>query len=112
MRTLLVDDSESFRDLLAEVADAAGLEVVGTAGSGEEGLRLFEELRPDVVIVDVRLPGMSGYEVADRVRVLAPATQVVVVSATDAFDDGGVIQKGCLTPARLRSELALGAPSG
>lgn len=111
MRVLLVDDSEPFRELLAQVALAAGLEVAGTATSGEEGLALFEELRPDAVIVDFRLPGMTGYEVAARLRALSRATPVLLVSATDS-DREGVIPKRSLTPARLLEELGISLSSG
>ena len=112
MRVLLVDDSEPFRNLLAEVAVAAGFEVAGTAASGEEAVRLFEELRPDVVIVDVRLPEMSGYEVADRVRAVSAAARVVVVSAADSTCDGRVVPKRFLTPEGLRSALGISSSSG
>jgi DNA-binding response OmpR family regulator len=105
MRVLLVDDSKAFRDLLAEVATAAGLDVIATAASGEEGLRLFEELRPEALILDVRLPGMNGFEVAERIREMSEATRVVIVSATDTGRDPRIIPKRSLTPQRLRTEL-------
>jgi len=110
MRVLLVDDSEPFRDLLAQVAVAAGLEVAGAAGSGEEGLSLFEELRPDALIVDFRLPDMTGYDVADRVHVVSGAARVILVSATDS-DREGVIPNRSLTRARLLAELGIGSSS-
>jgi len=109
MRVLVVDDSQAFREVLTEVAVAAGLEVAGTASSGEEGVRLFEELRPDVVIVDVRLPEMSGYEVEARVRAFSAAARVVLVSATESGHDPRVVTKRSLTPAGLKAALAIGS---
>ena len=82
MRVLLVDDSDAFRDALTRVAIAAGLEIVAVASSGEQAIELFETLSPDALVVDLRLPGMSGYDVAERALAAAPETRVVLVSAT------------------------------
>lgn len=83
-RVLIVDDhalvAEGTRQLLEAEAD---MEVVGEAHTGEEGLRLLEHLRPDVALLDVSLPGMSGLDVAEAAAVSAPEVHVLVVSAYD-----------------------------
>jgi DNA-binding NarL/FixJ family response regulator len=86
IRVLLVDDSE--RDLRSlertlEVVDA-DLDVVGAAAGGEEAIRLAEATECDVAIVDYRMPGMNGLEVAERLKQLRPSCKVVIITA---FDD-------------------------
>ncbi len=61
VRVLIVDDQEPFRAVAREVVEAAGdFEVVGEAASGEESVDLAQALRPDLVLMDVNLPGMDG----------------------------------------------------
>jgi CheY-like chemotaxis protein len=102
-----VDDSEAFRNALTQLALAAGLDIAGVAASGEEAIELFHSLSPDALVVDVRLPGMSGYEVAEQVVAAAPQTCVILVSATDGVSDARVLQKSSMTPAILRAALGL-----
>src|SRR6201989_1203420 len=67
IRVLTVDDQAVFRRVARDVIEASpGFESVGQAGSGEHALRIVEELAPDLVLLDVRMPGMSGIEVAAR----------------------------------------------
>jgi DNA-binding NarL/FixJ family response regulator len=63
---LLVDDSQPFIDAATDLLRSQGLDVVGTATTGAEGVRLAEELRPDVVLVDVDLGPESGFDVTDE----------------------------------------------
>lgn len=92
MRVLIVDDEELLRSGLRLVLDgAAGIEVVGEAGDGREGVRLARELAPDVVLMDVRMPGTDGITAtrellgAGAARV-GPAPRVVVLTAFDTDD--------------------------
>lgn len=66
LRCLIVDDSSSFLEAAQALLEREGLSVVGVASSGEEALRRADELRPDVVLVDISLRGESGFEVARR----------------------------------------------
>jgi DNA-binding NarL/FixJ family response regulator len=66
LRCLIVDDSSSFLEAAQAMLEREGLSVVGVASSGSEALRRAEELRPDVVLVDISLCGESGFEVARR----------------------------------------------
>jgi DNA-binding NarL/FixJ family response regulator len=87
MRVLAVDDHRLFRAGLAAMLRERGIEVVGEADSGEEALRLAAARRPDVVVMDLGLPGMSGVEATRRLRDERPAPQVVVLTASLEEDD-------------------------
>src|SRR5829696_277048 len=91
---LTVDDQTLFRMAAAAVVDAtAGFEAIGEAASGEEALRLSSALRPDLVLLDVRMPGMDGIETARRLAVAQPDTVVVLVSIEDMTDIAPLVQR-------------------
>jgi two-component system nitrate/nitrite response regulator NarL len=78
---LVVDDHEIFRRAAASVIAAApGFELVGEAASGPEGLELAADLGPNLVLVDVRMPGMDGIETARRLASSDPAVTVILIS--------------------------------
>ena len=81
IRVLIVDDEEPARTLLREVLSAeAGVEIVGEAGNGFEAVRLAGEIAPDAVFLDIEMPKLDGFEVAE---LLAPDVAVVFVTAYD-----------------------------
>jgi DNA-binding NarL/FixJ family response regulator len=80
LRCLIVDDSEEFLDSASRLLSAQGLEVVGRASSGVEAVRLVATLRPDVVLVDVRLGDEDGLEVARRIAADARETRIILIS--------------------------------
>ena len=81
---LLVDDQPAFLELARSILQgSARFQVIGHAANGEEALRLLPALRPDLVIMDVIMPGMSGFKLAQRLREVSPALKMVLVSATD-----------------------------
>jgi len=96
MRILIVDDHPVTRDgLRAALATSEDIEVVGEASTGEEALELLPETRPDVVFMDVRMPGMGGIEATKAIRSAAPETKVILftidesrVSISDAIQAG------------------------
>lgn len=83
VRVLVVDDNEGFRESLAALLDGEELEVIGQAGSGEEALLLVRRLRPDVVLMDLRMPGMDGIETTRRLKAAAPAIGVVALTGME-----------------------------
>lgn len=85
---LVVDDEQEQRRALIEKVQwaAAGFEVVGEAENGVEALELVETLEPDLILTDIRMPMISGLELAARVRQLRPATQMVILSGYDSFE--------------------------
>ncbi|MFI6965627.1 response regulator [Streptomyces sp. NPDC050255] len=85
VRVVLADDQPLVRTALRLVmAETTDLDVVGEAGTGEEAVRLTTELAPDVVVMDIRMPGLNGIEATERIAA-GPATAHVVVLTT--FDD-------------------------
>ena len=79
---LIVDDQECFRRAAQSLVSAtAGFEAVGESASAEEALEAAVQLRPDLVLVDVRMPGLDGFETSRRIRAVLPDAVVVLVSA-------------------------------
>jgi len=84
IRVLIVDDHELVREGTRQLLERdGGIEVIATAGSAEEALELIDQLIPEVAIVDVNLPAMSGLELAARVVASQPAVRVLILSAYD-----------------------------
>jgi DNA-binding NarL/FixJ family response regulator len=114
-RVLIVDDHPSFRRFATKLLEAGGFEVVGEAGDGEGALVLAHRLRPEVVLLDVLLPDMSGFEVAEALVDGNGSPHVVLVSSRSASElsDGvehspvrGFITKSELTAAGVTALLA------
>jgi DNA-binding NarL/FixJ family response regulator len=81
---VVVDDEPAFLDVARSLlSQLPGVTVVGTATSGEQALELYSSLRPEVVIMDVQMPGMSGFEVARRLIRQGAAVRVLMMSAHD-----------------------------
>ena len=85
---LVVDDEHDQRHALVERVnwEAAGFTVVGEAENGVEALDLVETLEPDLILTDIKMPMITGLELAARVRELRPATQIVILSGYDSFE--------------------------
>jgi two-component system NtrC family response regulator len=77
---LVIDDDDSLRRVIEFTLDEAGYRVL-TAADGEEGLRLFARAAPPVVLTDIQMPGLSGYEVLRRIKADSPETLVIVITA-------------------------------
>ena len=92
IRILLVDDQRLMREGLRILLELEpGLEIVGEAGDGQAGLDAYEALQPDVVLMDVRMPGMDGVEATWRLRERWPDARVVILTT---FDDDEYVFEG------------------
>lgn len=80
-RILVVEDEADFRDLITHLLREKGFDVVAAA-NGEEGLRLYAECSPDLVLLDVHLPDMTGFEVCRRIRAEGPRPTTPVLLCT------------------------------
>ena len=89
---LIVDDHPSFRASARTLLEAEGYEIVGEAENGMAAVRAAEELHPDLVLLDVQLPDLDGFEVADRLRELEDPPEVVLTSSRDGADYGRCIE--------------------
>ena len=86
-RVLLVDDHDLFRTGLRNLLEEHGVHVVGEAAAGAEAVRIVRELAPDVVVMDLNMPGMTGIEATRQIVGLAPLTRVVVLTISDQDAD-------------------------
>ena len=110
VRVLVVDDQQPYRRAMAAVVEATdGFAVVGSVATGEESLEAAGALLPDLVLMDVHLPGISGLEAAARLRDGAAGPVVVLLSTydEDEFDrteagDVAYVSKAAFSPERLR----------
>jgi DNA-binding NarL/FixJ family response regulator len=87
LRVALVDDHELFRRGLHDLLSERGLEVVGEASDGEEAVRLAAGAIPDVVLMDVSMPGMGGVEATRRIREATPHTRIVMLTVSADEED-------------------------
>ena len=88
IRVLLVDDHQVVREgLLAIVDYQDDMKVVGEADNGEQAVRLWQELRPDVTLLDLRMPGMNGVSVISAVRAIDPRARIVILTTYDGDED-------------------------
>ena len=104
---MLVDDHESFRRSARRLLTAAGYEVVGEAATGTGALAVVRSLRPHVVVLDVLLPDLSGFEVAEDLARDPDPPAIVLISSRCAHDFGDRIAS---SPARAfvsKAELSI-----
>jgi DNA-binding NarL/FixJ family response regulator len=110
VKVLIVDDHPSFRAFARDLLESEGFVVVGESEDGDSGLGAALSLRPDVVLMDVQLPDLSGFEVTRRLLTQMEA-KVVLVSTRDESDYGddiessgavGFVPKAELSGARIR----------
>ena len=115
MTVLIVDDHSAFRTAARKLLERHGYRVVGEAGDGESALAAVRDLRPDIVLLDIQMPDIDGFEVASRLEAASSPPAVVMVSSRDREDFGdliersgarGFIPKHALSGAALDAQLA------
>jgi DNA-binding NarL/FixJ family response regulator len=89
---LIVDDHAGFRVTARQLLEAEGYEVVGEADDGASALECVARLSPEIVLLDIQLPDLDGFEVASRLRGNGYRPQVVLTSSRDASEFGGLVQ--------------------
>jgi DNA-binding NarL/FixJ family response regulator len=88
LRVVLIDDDPRFRALARRALVAEGIEVVAEAGSGSEGLDAVAQWLPDVALIDIQMPGMTGQEVARQIEESGDGPVVILISTRDqAYGD-------------------------
>jgi two-component system, chemotaxis family, chemotaxis protein CheY len=80
-RVLIADDASFMRQMIRDIIDAEGYEVVGEATDGVEVVERFKELHPDVVMMDIVMPKRSGIDAVKAIREIAPKAMIVMCSA-------------------------------
>ena len=92
-RVLVVDDHPSFRRCVRMLLMSEGFDVVGEAEDGESAVALATELVPDLVLLDIQLPDISGFEVVSRLHETNPELEIVLVSSRDQNAYGSALGK-------------------
>ncbi|MEX0815856.1 MAG: response regulator transcription factor [Gaiellales bacterium] len=87
IRVVIVDDHDLFRTGLQNLLEEQGVQVIGEAANGRDALRLVSELAPDVVIMDLNMPGISGVDTTRQLAAVAPLARVVVLTISADDDD-------------------------
>jgi DNA-binding NarL/FixJ family response regulator len=88
LRVLIVDDHDLFRTGLRNLLEVEdGIDIIGEAAGGQEAVKIVRELAPDVVVMDLNMPGMGGVEATRHITTLAPLTRVVMLTISDQDND-------------------------
>src|SRR5436305_13622419 len=87
LRVLIVDDHDLFRTGLRNLLEEQGVQVIGEAASGAEAVKIVRDLAPDVVVMDLNMPGMGGVEATRHISGIAPLTRVVMLTISEEDSD-------------------------
>ena len=103
---LMVDDHDGFRTRARVMLEADGFDVVAEAATGEEAVALAADARPDVALVDLQLPDVDGFTVADRIRAAGTAQRIVLISGRELSDYGDRFESSTADSFIPKSELS------
>lgn len=87
LRVLLIDDHALVRKGLEELLQSRGIDVVGSAGNGEQGIQLAKETSPDIILLDIKMPGMNGLETLEKLKSDGVKTPVLMLSMSRDEED-------------------------
>ena len=85
-KVLIVDDALFMRQMIKNALTPLGFEIVGEASDGAEGVAKYKELKPDLVTMDIVMPGENGIEALRKIKQIEPAAQVIMITAVDQRD--------------------------
>jgi len=103
---LIVDDNAGFRSMARKLLEADGFDVVGEASNGAEAFAAVARLRPDLVLMDVQMPDLDGFEVAEQLGDNGTRPVVVLTSSRDADSFGGLIERSPVRGFVPKAELS------
>jgi DNA-binding NarL/FixJ family response regulator len=105
-RVLIVDDHDGFRRRARLLLEADGYDVIGEAATGEDGLAAAAALHPELILLDVQLPDIDGFEVARRLQAVNGQIEVVLTSSRDRSDFGTLIAESPVRGFVPKAELS------
>jgi CheY-like chemotaxis protein len=103
---LIVDDHSDFRASASALLEAEGFAVVGTVADGGAAVSAVERLRPDVVLLDIQLPDLDGFAVAERLATMRDPPRVVLISSRDARSYGPRLERASVCGFLAKRELS------
>jgi len=103
---LIVDDHAGFRQCAHALLTEEGFDVVGEASSGAAALALAAELAPELVLLDIQLPDIDGFEVARRLLAIDPQAQIVLVSSDERRAFGSLVEESGARGFVLKNDLS------
>ena len=108
-RVLIIDDNTDFRAVARQLLERHGFAVVAEAETGIRGIERAQEHRPDLVLVDVQLPDIDGFEVAERLSQLDIPVDVILTSSLDGTDFGALVARSSALGFVPKAELSASA---
>ena len=106
MSVLIVDDHPSFRASARRLLEAEGFDVVGEAVDGRAAIAAVQQLQPDLVLLDVQLPDLDGFEVAARLAALGLPSAVVLTSSRNPAEYGSLVTESAVRGFVPKAELS------
>ena len=112
MSVLIVDDHPSFRASARRLLEAEGFEIIGEAGDGHAAIAAAQQLQPDLVLLDVQLPDLDGFEVATRLAALGLPLAVILTSSRNSAEYGALVAEAPVRGFVPKAELSGAALTG
>ena len=106
IRVLLADDNKAVRTVLADMLEISGnITVIGQAANGEKAVDLCVELQPDVILMDLIMPGVDGVEATRRIHQISPETPVIALSALGGDGTAAMLEVGAVEAIQKNADV-------